>query len=118
MIATILAEAATGAAPEAPAQKPAGGGLDGMLVLMVLMGVFMYFMVIRPQRRQEKARREMLSKIQKNDHVITSSGLHGIVSSVNGEEVVLKVDESKDVKMRFSRSAIAQVMAEEPKDGQ
>ena len=87
--------------------KRASGGMADILPMIVIMGVLFYFMILRPQKREEKARKEMLSALAKNDHVVTASGIHGVIASVTDEEIVLKVDESKDVRIRFSRSAIA-----------
>ncbi len=112
-------EAAPAAAPAqdsgtpagAPAPQQPGGG--NFFVLMIIMGVVMWFMVIRPQRKEEKARKEMLSQLKKNDHVVTSGGLYGVVAGVTDEDVVLKVDESKDVRIKVTRASVAKVLTDD-----
>jgi preprotein translocase subunit YajC len=107
-----------------PAPKPAGeqqpGANYNWLIMMALVfGVF-YLLVWRPQSKkrkdEEKKRKDMLTSLQKSAHVVTIGGIHGIVSSVSDDEVVLKIDEKSDVRMRVSRSAIHQVIGPEGED--
>ena len=85
------------------------GGLTSFLPLIIIFAI-MYFLLIRPQQQKEKERQEMLTKIKKNDHVITTGGIHGIVAGVKDDEVTLKVDEAQNVKIRVARSAIAGIV--------
>ena len=78
------------------------GGLASFLPLIIIFGI-MYFLLIRPQQTKEKERQAMLTKIKKNDHVITTGGIHGIVAGVKDDEVTLKVDEAQNVRIRFAR---------------
>ncbi len=87
---------------------------------MVLVFGVLYFLLIHPQRKKEKDRQkqreEMLKNLTKSDHVETIGGLHGIVASVTDTDVVLKVDEKSDVRLRFKREAISRVVTEDGKD--
>ncbi|KPJ62458.1 MAG: hypothetical protein AMS15_03940 [Planctomycetes bacterium DG_23] len=83
------------------------------IILMVLIFVVMYLLVMRPQRKKERQRKEMLSKIKRNDKVMTIGGIYGIVTQVKPDEVVLKVDENANVRMHFTRSSIAKIIVEE-----
>lgn len=99
------------------AEEPAAPSTPPFLPMLIILGLVMYFLVIRPQRREERARKEMLLQLKKNDHVVTGSGIHGVVANVTDDEVILKVDESKDVRIRFSRSAVARILTgDEEKD--
>jgi preprotein translocase subunit YajC len=96
----------------------AGGGVGGggggtMLLFAGLALVAMYFLMIRPQRKQEKNRQQMLSQIDKNDHVVTIGGVKGIVYSVGDDDVVLKIDERNDVRIRVTKSAVAHILTED-----
>jgi len=115
----LVAEAAE------PAPKPDGeqtGAKYNWLIMMVLVfGVF-YLLVWRPQSKkrkdEEKKRQDMLTSLQKSAHVVTIGGIHGIVASVGEDEVVLKIDEKSDVRIRVSRSAIHQVIGPEEKSAE
>ena len=69
----------------------------------------MYFLIIHPQRKKDKQRNEMRKNLKKNDKVVTIGGIHGVVKSITEDEVVLLVDEAKDVKLRMSRQSILNV---------
>lgn len=71
-----------------------------------------YFLMIRPQRIQQREIQEMLDQLKKNDQVQTSGGFFGKVVSIDkdGGQVVLKVDEQNNVRMRVTRSSIVAVV--------
>jgi preprotein translocase subunit YajC len=77
--------------------------------------IFFYLFLIRPQQRQEKQRREMLSALKKNDRVMTAGGIIGTVSSIDstGEKVVVRVDDDKGVKLTVGRSYISRILTSE-----
>jgi preprotein translocase subunit YajC len=70
-----------------------------------------YFLIIRPQRQQQKKIKEMLGKLKKNDEVITTSGIHGTVAIVKEKTVVVRVDEG--CRIEFDRESIAVVTSGE-----
>lgn len=87
----------------------------GMLPPLVLMGLFFYLFILRPQGRQQKTHKAMLDGLKKNDRVVTIGGIRGTVISVNREadEVVLRVDENAKLRMTFG--AIARVEGDDAK---
>ncbi len=101
----LLAEAAP---KDAPAAQPAGG-MAGMLLPIIAIFFLFYFILLRPQKREQSRRKEMLDGIKKNDHVLTAGGIYGVVVSVHREanEVTIKVDEATntvDALLSLSRS--------------
>lgn len=86
------------------------GGMLTMLLPFILMFAVMYFLILRPQKRKEKARKALLAKIRKHDRIVTSGGVHGVIISVREHEVILKIDDAKDVKIKIDRSSIATVL--------
>jgi len=96
-----------------PANDGGGGGAPGPLgglgsfmpiVLMVVLG---YFLLMRPMQRQEKQRQALVAAVKKNDRIINSGGIIGIVDSVKDEEVVLRGG------LRITRSSIARILSAE-----
>jgi preprotein translocase subunit YajC len=75
------------------------------LPLIAIFIVF-YFFFIRPQQTKQKEQKKFRESLKKGDQVVTIGGLHGKVSSVEGEQVVLDVD--RGVKLTFEKSAISQ----------
>lgn len=99
--------------------KPAGGaaqppGLESLLVPFAIIAAIMYFIVIRPQSSEKKKRESMLSAIKKNDRVVTVGGILGTVLNVKDDEITLKVDESSNTKITFTRSAISRILGAAP----
>lgn len=78
-----------------------------MLVPMILIMVMFYFVLIRPQRKQQKAQEQMRSNLRVGDKVITVGGVHGLVSGMTDKTVSVKVADG--LSMKFDRSAIATV---------
>lgn len=90
--------------------------LYGMLMLIVPMGLFFYFFMIRPESRRRKEREQVLNSVKVKDKVVTIGGIHGTVVDVEPTEIVILVDAKKDVKMRFRRSAVDSVGSTESGD--
>ncbi len=65
-----------------------------------------YFLLIRPQQKRQREQQQMLDSLQRNDRVVTSGGLFGRITKVNGNEVGLEI--SDNVEITILRSAIAQ----------
>jgi preprotein translocase subunit YajC len=103
----LLGQAGTDANPSAP-----GSSLLTFLPLIAIV-VLGYFLLVRPMRRQEHERKALLATLKKNDKVITSGGLIGIVASIKEkeDEVTLKVDESSNVRLRVTRSSIVRILS-------
>ena len=96
--------------------NPPAGPLELLITYfpMVLIVVAAWFLLYRPERERMRKQRELLSNVKKNDRVITASGIIGIVSSVDREQdrVVLKVDESSNVKVTFTLGSVNRVLAD------
>ena len=89
------------------------GGLGSILFLVLPMILIMYFMVFRPQQQQRKRTQEMQAALKTGDKVITSAGIYGTISGIDGDSVIMKISSEPQVKIRVARAAIAQVEASE-----
>lgn len=95
------------------------GGLGSMsglssLALPVVFIAAMYFLMIAPNQKKQKAWAEMLASIKTGDRVTTSGGLRGVVLQVKDDIVVLRL-QPDNIKLEFVKSAIASVSTEETK---
>jgi preprotein translocase subunit YajC len=86
-----------------------GNPMMQFLPLMIIMFAVMYFLIIRPQKQKEKKRQEMISNVRKQDRIVTAGGVHGVVVSVKENDVIVRVDDAKDVKIKVDKSAITSV---------
>ncbi|MFO0963283.1 MAG: preprotein translocase subunit YajC [Phycisphaerales bacterium] len=110
------APAATTAAPGAPAGAAPGAGAQPasgsafMIMMLVLLGVMVAFSVVNA-RRDKKKRESLLASIKKHDKVLTIGGVMGTVVEVKDDVVVLKVDETSNTRITFTKGSISQVTA-------
>lgn len=107
----ILAQATQ---PASGAQRPQWFDIFGSpLTLMFVIIIVMYLFMFRGKRNEEKKRQNMLAQLKRGDRVQTIGGVLGTVVEARDTEVLLKVDESSNTKIRFSRNAIHRVLEEE-----
>jgi len=99
---------------EAPQQQRPGNPYS-TIILFVGFAVLMYLIMFRGPRKKQQEHQRMVSSLQKNDRVRTIGGILGTVIDVRPNEIVLKIDESNNTKMRVIPSAIATVITEEEK---
>ncbi len=94
----------------APAAGSAGSSLS-MWIMLILIFVVMWFFMIRPQRKQQKALEEMRRSLKKGDKVVTAGGIYGVVADVDDRTVLVKVD--GEVKLRVDKSSIQKDMSDQ-----
>jgi len=107
--------AAFGFALLAMQEAPAEGAASPWIVQLAMfgaIGAIFYFLLIRPQAKQEKERRAMLDALKKKDRVVTGGGLLGTVTDLRDDEVTLRISENPDVKVRVRRSSVTDVLKE------
>jgi preprotein translocase subunit YajC len=97
---------------EAVAQTaaPAAGSQSNvsMIVMMVGMFVFMYFLIIRPQRKRQKEQEALMSSLNKGDEVVLTSGLLGRIVRVERDYLVLNTGDN--IELKFQRQAVHAVL--------
>ena len=93
-----------------------GGGdmLTGFVLPMVLIFGIFYFLVIMPQKKQQKKHREMLSTLRKGDMVTTSSGMRGRIVEVR--DTAMKIEIAPKVTVVFERNVITGMVAEQSEE--
>lgn len=89
--------------PLAQAAAPAGGGL-GQFLPIILLFVGMWFLIIAPQRKRQKAHDKMLSELKTGDDVITSGGIYGTITNVKDDRFVVRI--ADNVKIELTKQSI------------
>lgn len=87
------------------------GGLGGFALPVIFM-VAMYFLMIAPNQKKQKAWTQMLSEIKTGDRVTTSGGMRGTVLQVKNDCVILRI-QPDNIKLEFVKSAISAVTTED-----
>ncbi len=82
-------------------------------IFLAFMFVMMYLILFRGPRKKQQQHKQMVQTLAKNDKVRTIGGIIGTVVDVKGDEVVLKIDESNNTKIRLSASAIGRNLSKD-----
>ena len=77
----------------------------GSVFFLVLVIGAMYYLLLRPQQKRERARRELVRSLEAGDEVVTNAGIHGVVAEV--EDAIVWLEVAPDVELKVSRDAIA-----------
>ena len=101
-------------------EAPTGGGssLGGMLIPILLIFAVLYFLILRPQRKKEKQRTEMLKQIRKGDRIVTIGGIHGEIQTIKGNNVILLVDAEGRTTLKVSRQAVHRILTDDSDEDQ
>lgn len=96
----------------AQTSTPPGGAPGGFnptpIVYMVCIFAIFYFLAIRPQSQRQKQQEALIKAIKTGDKVITSSGIHGMVSNVKETTLIVKI--ADNVKIEVEKSSIGSVV--------
>lgn len=86
------------------------------IVVILLLWIFL---IQRPQKREQQTRQQMLAALKKNDRVLTTGGIIGVVTNVVPEarEVTVRIDDSNNTRVRMTLGAIARVLGEDESAG-
>lgn len=86
----------------------AGSGFI-MVVYIVLICAFMYFLMIRPQKKEQKRMAAMLAELEVGDSVLTNSGFYGIIIDITEDTVIIEFGNNKNCRIPMQKAAIAQI---------
>ncbi len=112
------AQTKTGTKTSVPGMNTKGGKVpatknpnnNSAIIMMVLMFIVVYFIMFRGPKKKQQQHKQMLDNLKKGDKVRTIGGILATVVDVRDDEVVIKVDETSNVKMKVVRAAIGTVI--------
>jgi preprotein translocase subunit YajC len=84
------------------AQAPAGGLAQFLPLVLLFAG--MWFLVIAPQRKRQKAHDKMLTELQTGDAIVTSGGIHGTITNVKDDIFVVRI--ADNVKIELTKNSV------------
>ncbi len=90
-------------------QAATAAGWGGMILWIVVLFVFMYFFMIRPQQKETKKKNAMLSDLAVGDTVLTTSGFYGTVIDIADDTVIVEFGSNKNCRIPMQKSAISAV---------
>ena len=92
----------------------AGGSMLGMILSMGILFAFMYFVMMRPQQKEQKRKEAMLAALEVGDTVLTTSGFYGTIIDISGDTVIIEFGSNRNCRIPMQRAAISVV--EKPED--
>ena len=91
----------------ANATNGGSGGMLGMILWLVIIFAFMYFLMIRPQKKEQKKKDLMLSEVAVGDTVLTTAGFYGTIIDIVDDTVNVEFGNNKNCRIPMQKSAIA-----------
>lgn len=79
------------------------------ILYIVLLGGMLYFMAIRPQKKEKQRQQELLSSVAVGDTILTSSGFYGIIIDMTDDTVIVEFGNNKNCRIPMQKAAIVQV---------
>ena len=87
----------------------AGQGIVMILGYVIVFGAFIYFLMIRPQKKQQAQMNTLLSSLEIGDSVLTTSGFYGVVIDSNDDVVIVEFGNNKNCRIPMQKAAIVDV---------
>jgi preprotein translocase subunit YajC len=81
------------------AQAAASGGGIGSFLPIILLFVGMWFLIIAPQRKRQKAHEKMLTELKSGDEIITNGGIYGTITNVKDDRFVVRIADNTKIEL-------------------
>ena len=86
-----------------------GMGMVGAIVWMVVLFGIMYFLMLRPQKKEQKRLQAMLNDMEVGDSIVTTGGFYGVVIDMTEEDVIVEFGNNKNCRIPMRKTAITEV---------
>lgn len=86
-----------------------GMSLGVTIVWMVVLFGIMYFLMVRPQKKEQKRLQAMLSAMEVGDSVVTTGGFYGVIIDMTEEDVIVEFGNNRNCRIPMRKQAIAEV---------
>lgn len=84
------------------------GAVGWILYFVIIIGA-MYFILFRPQKKQQKEQEALLASLEIGDYVLTTSGFYGVLIDITEDTVIVEFGQNKNCRIPMQKSAITQV---------
>ena len=86
-----------------------GMGMVGAIVWIVVLFGIMYFLMLRPQKKEQKRLQAMLNDMEVGDSIVTTGGFYGVIIDMTEEDVIVEFGNNKNCRIPMRKQAIAEV---------
>ncbi|MCR4849950.1 MAG: preprotein translocase subunit YajC [Lachnospiraceae bacterium] len=94
------------------ANEAAASGAGSLILMVLWIAIiigFMYFFMIRPQKKEQKKLQEMISSMEVGDYVLTTSGFYGSIIDITDDTVIVEFGNNKNCRIPMQKNAISQI---------
>lgn len=85
------------------------GSIGIIILYVVVIGAMMYFIAIKPQKKEQKRQQELMDSMEIGDYVLTTSGFYGVLIDISDDDVIVEFGNNKNCRISMQKKAIAQV---------
>lgn len=89
-----------------------GGGMETLIMMVVYIAIFgvgIYFLMVRPQKKEEAKHKALLSSMEIGDSVLTTSGFYGVVIDITDDTVIVEFGNNKNCRIPMQKRAIVDI---------
>ncbi len=86
-----------------------GGDITIIIAYIAIFGALIYFMSIRPQKKQQQKMKAMLAALEVGDSILTTSGFYGVVIDISDDTVIVEFGSNKNCRIPMQKTAIIEV---------
>ena len=81
------------------------GSIGIIVIYVVALGLMMYFLAIKPQKKQQKAQQQLMDSIEIGDYVLTTSGFYGVIMDITDDDVIVEFGNNKNCRISMQKKA-------------
>lgn len=89
-----------------------GGGMETLIVIVLYIAIFgvgIYFLMVRPQKKQEAKQNALLSSMEIGDSVLTTAGFYGVVIDINDDTIIVEFGNNKNCRIPMQKRAVVEI---------
>jgi len=86
-----------------------GGSMTVMLIYLLVIGVAFYFLLIKPQKKEQKRMQALIESMEIGDSVLTTAGFYGVIIDITDEIVIVEFGSNKNCRIPMKKAAIVEV---------
>ena len=90
-------------------ESASSAGWISMVVWLVILFAFMYFFMVRPQKKEQQKKNSMLAELAVGDTILTTSGFYGVIIDITDDDLIVEFGNNKNCRIPMRKQAIAEV---------
>ncbi len=92
--------------------ETSGGGMESLIIIVLYVAIFgvgIYFLMIRPQKKQEAKQNALISSMEIGDSILTTSGFYGVIIDIDDDTIIVEFGNNKNCRIPMQKRAVVEV---------